>query len=67
MESKIMTTRFATESQASASEISQKEKTKDTNDCRQKSTIPNNSHSHHYNSPPLVFHYCLFYVMQILR
>ena len=35
MESKSMTTRFATESQASASEIGQKEKMKDTNDCRQ--------------------------------
>jgi hypothetical protein len=35
MESKTMTKRFATVSQASASEISQKEKTKDTDDYRQ--------------------------------
>jgi hypothetical protein len=35
MESKIMTIRFATESQATANEIGQKEKMKDKNDSRQ--------------------------------
>jgi hypothetical protein len=52
MESEIMTPELATESQASTSEISQKEKMKYKNNYFKEPPTPHHNRHRHYNSSP---------------